>query len=68
MLPLTNKHRLWRSLQPSEGAATINTLLAVLAVVVVMVVHAVCKLLLMPFRILRGLFRHRPKRAELTAR
>jgi hypothetical protein len=42
----------------------INTLLAVLAVVFVVAVHAVCKLLLMPFRILRGLFRRTAAQAR----
>jgi hypothetical protein len=64
---LTDEHRLRRSLQPSEGAAMINTLLAVLAVLAVMAVHAVCKLLLMPFRILRSLFRHNSKPGRVTA-
>lgn len=46
----------------------LNTLLALLAVVVVMAVHGLLKLLLMPFRALRGLFRYRAKRAEMTVR
>jgi hypothetical protein len=50
-----------------ECAALLNTLLAVLAVVAVMAVHAVLKLLLLPFRALRGLFRHTPKPARVTA-
>ncbi|WP_187278623.1 hypothetical protein [Methylobacterium sp. WL64] len=45
-----------------------NTLLALLAVVVVMVAHAVLKLLLLPFRALRGLFRHSAKPAQITVR
>ncbi|MDN3571577.1 hypothetical protein [Methylobacterium longum] len=44
----------------------INTLLALLAVLTVMAVHAICKLLLLPFRILRGLFRHGAKPARVT--
>jgi hypothetical protein len=51
-----------------RGAWQPPTMLAVLAVVVVMVVHAVCKLLLMPFRLLRGLFRHSGKPAQVTVR
>ena len=43
-----------------------NTLLALLAVVVVMAAHGVAKLVLLPFRALRGLFRHRRKPAQVT--
>jgi hypothetical protein len=52
----------------AECVALLNTGLAVLTVVAVLAVRAVLKLLLLPFRLLRGLFRHRPKRADLTAR
>ncbi|MCJ2117278.1 hypothetical protein MKK65_12020 [Methylobacterium sp. J-001] len=45
-----------------------NTLLALLAVVVVMAAHGVAKLVLLPFRALRGLFRHSAKPAQVTAR
>ncbi|MHC2109059.1 hypothetical protein [Methylobacterium sp. CM6246] len=43
-----------------------NTLLAVLAVVVVMAAHAVAKLVLLPFRVLRSLFRHKTSPVRLT--
>ncbi|MGU3282232.1 hypothetical protein [Methylobacterium mesophilicum] len=43
-----------------------NTLLALLALVVVMTAHGVAKLMLLPFRVLRGLFRHRRKPAQVT--
>lgn len=46
----------------------LNTLLAVLAVLAVMTVHAVYKLVRLPFRLLRGLFRHKARPAPLTAR
>ena len=45
-----------------------NTLLALLAIVVVMVAHGVAKLVLLPFRALRGLFRHSAKPVQVTAR
>ncbi|MCJ2116561.1 hypothetical protein MKK65_08205 [Methylobacterium sp. J-001] len=45
-----------------------NTLLALLAVFVVMAAHGVAKLVLLPFRALRGLFRHSAKPAQVTAR
>ncbi|MGH1572070.1 hypothetical protein ACRAWG_16995 [Methylobacterium sp. P31] len=45
----------------------LNTILALLAVVAVMAVHGLLKLLLTPFRVLRGLFRHSPKPARVTA-
>ncbi|EIZ81852.1 hypothetical protein WYO_5440 [Methylobacterium sp. GXF4] len=45
----------------------LNTLLAVLAVVVVMLAHGVARLVLLPFRVVRGLFRHSSKRARVTA-
>jgi hypothetical protein len=38
----------------------LNTALAILAVLAVLLVRAVLKLVLLPFRILRGLFRRRP--------
>ena len=43
------------SLRPGVHALR-NTLLALLAVVAVMTAHAIVKLLLLPFRALRGLF------------
>ncbi|WP_187278601.1 MULTISPECIES: hypothetical protein [unclassified Methylobacterium] len=46
----------------------LNTLLALLAVVVVMAAHGVAKMVLLPFRALRGLFRHSAKPARLTVR
>lgn len=46
----------------------LNTLLALLAVAVVMLVHGVAKLVLLPFRVLGGLFRHKVPQAQLTAR
>jgi hypothetical protein len=46
----------------------LNTLLALLAVVVVMIAHGVAKLVLLPFRALRGLLRHKAPPAQLTAR
>ena len=45
-----------------------NTLLSLLAVVVVMAAHSVAKLVLLPFRLLRGLFRHSAKPAQITVR
>ena len=50
------------------GRDVIDTFLALLVVTVVLAVHGVIKLLLMPFRLLRGLFRYRSKPAPLTAR
>jgi hypothetical protein len=41
--------------------------LALLAVVIVVTVHGLFKLLL-PFRLLRGLFRHKARPPPLTAR
>ncbi|MGU3536682.1 hypothetical protein [Methylobacterium sp. A54F] len=41
----------------------LNTLLAVFAVIAVLMARAVCKLLLLPFRTLRGLRRNRPAAA-----
>lgn len=55
------------SLRPGVHALR-NTLLALLAVATVMAVHAVLKLLLLPFRTLRGLFRHKTPSAHVTAR
>ena len=46
----------------------LNTILALLAVLAVMAAHAVYRLLRLPFRLLRGLFRHDGKSAQLTAR
>ncbi|MCJ2124792.1 hypothetical protein [Methylobacterium sp. J-077] len=45
-----------------------NTLLALLAIVVVMAAHGVAKVVLLPFRALRGLFQHNAKPARVTAR
>jgi hypothetical protein len=45
-----------------------NTLLALLAVATVMVAHAVYRVLRLPFRLLRGLFRHSAKPTQITAR
>ena len=44
----------------------LNTLLALLAVIAVMTVHAAYKLLRLPFRLVRGLFRHKALPAPLT--
>ncbi|MGU3664931.1 hypothetical protein ACLBX9_12160 [Methylobacterium sp. A49B] len=44
----------------------LNTLLALLAVVVVMAAHGIAKLVLLPFRTLRGLFRHNPMPNQVT--
>lgn len=44
-----------------------NTILALLAVLAVMAAHAVYKLLRLPFRLLRGLFRHKTAPARVTA-
>ena len=41
----------------------LNTFLAVLAVLAVLLARAVLKLLFLPFRILRGLFRRHPAEA-----
>lgn len=41
----------------------LNAILALLAVVAVMTAYGVTRLILLPFRILRGLFRHRRKSA-----
>lgn len=51
-----------------ECVALLNTLLALLAVVVVMAVHAVFRLLTLPFRAVRALFRHSVAPVPLTAR
>lgn len=48
--------------------ALLNTLLALLAVLAVMAAHAVYRLLRLPFRLLRGLFRHKAAPAPLTIR
>ena len=39
----------------------VNTLLAVVTVIAVLAVRGVLKLLLLPFRVLRGLMRRRPR-------
>ena len=44
----------------------VNTLLALLAVVAVMAAHGVYKLVLLPFRAVRALFRRRPLPARVT--
>jgi hypothetical protein len=49
-----------------EYACVLNTILALLAVAVVMAAHGVAKLVLLPFRALRGLFRHGRKPAQVT--
>lgn len=46
----------------------LNTILALLAVLAVMTAHAVYKLVRLPFRLLRDLFRHKARPASLTAR
>ncbi|MGH1591794.1 hypothetical protein ACRBEV_29650 [Methylobacterium phyllosphaerae] len=46
----------------------LNTILAVVAVLAVMAAHAAYKLVRLPFRLVRGLFRHSAKPAPLTAR
>jgi hypothetical protein len=46
----------------------LNTLLAVLAVLVVMTAHAAFKLVRLPFRLMRALFRHKARPAALTVR
>jgi hypothetical protein len=46
----------------------LNTLLALLAVIAVMTTHAVYRVLRLPFRLLRGLFRYSAKPAQVTAR
>ena len=45
----------------------LNTILALLAVLAVMTAHAIYKLLRLPFRLVRGLFRYNPKPARVTA-
>ncbi|MCJ2067669.1 hypothetical protein MKK75_02425 [Methylobacterium sp. J-030] len=45
-----------------------NTLLALLAVLVVMAAHAAYRLVSLPFRLLRSLFRHKVRPAPLTVR
>ncbi|WP_267427601.1 hypothetical protein [Methylobacterium sp. GC_Met_2] len=44
-----------------------NTLLALLALIAVMAAHATYKLVRLPFRLVRGLFRHKGPRAHVTA-
>ena len=51
-----------------EPIALLNTLLALLAVVVVMAVHGVVRLLSLPFRAALALFRHSPVQPHLTVR
>lgn len=46
----------------------LNIALALLAVAVVMAVHSVVRLLTLPFRAVRALFRHDARPAPLTAR
>lgn len=46
----------------------LNTILALLAVLTVMAAHALYRLVRLPFRLLRGLFRHKAPRTQLTAR
>ena len=45
-----------------------NTILALLAVITVMMAHAVYRLVRLPFRLQRGLFRHKATPARLTTR
>ncbi|MCJ2061328.1 hypothetical protein MKK63_01170 [Methylobacterium sp. J-088] len=54
--------------KPPRVPALLNTLLALLAVLVVMAAHAAYQLVSLPFRLLRGLFRHKARSAPLTAR
>jgi hypothetical protein len=44
----------------------VDTLLALLAVVAVLAVHGLIKLLILPFRIVRDLFRHSRKLPRIT--
>jgi hypothetical protein len=46
----------------------LNTILALLAVLAVMAAHAVYRLVRLPFRLLRSLFRHSSKPTQLTTR
>ena len=46
----------------------LNTLLALLAVAIVVAAHGVSKLVLLPVRSMRGLFQHKGPHAQLTAR
>ena len=46
----------------------LNTILALLAVLAVMTAHAVYKLVRLPFRLVRGLFRHKAAPVRLPAR
>jgi hypothetical protein len=56
-----------RRAHAARSIRVLNTLLAVLAVVVVMLAHGVAKLVLLPFRALRGLFRHKAAPIRVTA-
>ena len=47
--------------------ALLNTILALIAVLAVMATHAVYRLVRLPFRLVRGLFRHSRKPARVTA-
>lgn len=53
---------------PPGVPAMLNTILAVVAVLAVMAAHALYRLVRLPFRLVRGLFRHKAQRAQLTAR
>lgn len=55
------------SITPPGVRRVLNTLLALLAVVV-MAAHGLAKLVLLPFRALRRLFRNSAKPAPITAR
>ncbi|WP_020095972.1 hypothetical protein [Methylobacterium sp. 285MFTsu5.1] len=46
----------------------LNTILALLAVLAVMAAHALYRVVRLPFRLVRGLFRHKARPAPLTAR
>lgn len=57
-----------RYVHAARSICVLNTLLALLAVIAVMSVHAAYKLIRLPFRLVRGLFRHKGPQAPLMAR
>ena len=57
-----------RFVHAAGSICMLNTLLALLAVLVVMAAHGVAKLVLLPFRALRDLFRYKGPQAQLMAR
>ena len=57
-----------RRVRAAGSTRVLNTILALLAVLAVMTAHAVYKLVRLPFRLLRDLFRHKARPASLTAR